>query len=94
MFTILNCVKRKITFFFIFTFIMFGFYWYAIACFCAVYKNTQMAFIKDSISSFGLGLLYPFILYLFPAVLRIIALRTCKNQISCIYWLSDVIPFF
>ena len=94
MFTILNCVKRKITFFFIFTFIMFGFYWYAIACFCAVYKNTQMAFIKDSISSFGLGLLYPFILYIFPAVLRIIALRTCKNQISCIYWLSDVIPFF
>ena len=36
---------------------MFAFYWYTITCFCAVYNNTQNAFIKDSLSSFGLGLL-------------------------------------
>ena len=93
-FSILKCIKRKLTTFLIFTFIMFAFYWYTIACFCAVYKNTQIAFIKDSLSSFGLGLLYPFILYLFPALLRLIALRTCKKKISFIYWLSDAIPFF
>ena len=93
-FSILKCIKRKLTTFLIFTFIMFAFYWYTIACFCAVYKNTQIAFIKDSFSSFGLGLLYPFILYLFPALLRLIALRTCKKKISFIYWLSDAIPFF
>ena len=28
---------------------MFGFYWYLIAAFCAVYRNTQGAFIKDSV---------------------------------------------
>ena len=61
MFSILKCVERKIIFFYIFTFLLFAFYWYAIACFCAVYQNTQMAFITDSISSFLLGLLYPFI---------------------------------
>ena len=73
---------------------MFAFYWYAIACFCAVYVNTQNAFIKDSLSSFGLGLLYPFILYLIPAVLRLIALRATNSRLSFIYTLSDIIPFF
>ena len=96
MLSILQCVKRKITLFYIITFIMFAFYWYSIACFCAVYRNTQIAFIKNSLSSFALGLLYPFILYFFPAFLRIISLRAGKVKLSCscIYKLSDLIPFF
>ena len=93
-FEIIKCVKIKLTFFFIFTFLMFAFYWYAIACFCAVYVNTQSAFIKDSFSSFALGLLYPFVLYLFPATLRLISLRASKCRLSFIYALSDIIPFF
>jgi hypothetical protein len=93
-FKILKCVKTKITFFFIFTFLMFLFYWYAVTCFCAVYENTQNAFIKDSFSSFGLGLLYPFILYLIPSSLRILSLKCCKGNLSFIYKLSDIIPFF
>ena len=93
-FKIIKCVKIRITFYFIFTCIMFAFYWYAIACFCAVYVNTQNAFIKDSLSSFALGLLYPFILYLIPAVLRLIALRATNSRLSFIYALSDIIPFF
>ena len=93
-FKILKCVKTKITFFFIFTFLMFLFYWYAVTCFCAVYENTQNAFIKDSFSSFGFGLLYPFILYLIPSSLRIISLKCCKGNLSFIYKLSDIIPFF
>ena len=93
-FNIIKCVKIKLSFFFIFTFIMFVFYWYTISCFCAVYVNAQLAFIKDSISSFILGLLYPFILYLFPVLLRIISLRTTKSNLSCLYKISDIIPFF
>ena len=94
LFQILKCVKRKITFYFIFTFLVFLFYWYAVTCFCAVYENTQSAFIKDSFSSFGLGLLYPFILYLFPSILRNISLKCCKGSLSCLYKFSDIIPFF
>ena len=93
-FGIIRCVRNKIIFFFIFTFLMFAFYWYSIACFCAVYVNTQTAFIKDSISSFALGLLYPFFLYIFPSIFRIISLRCSKGNLSCIYKLSDIIPFF
>ena len=93
-FNIIKCIKIKLVFYFIFTFLMFAFYWYAIACFCAVYHNTQMAFIKDSILSFILGLLYPFILYLFPATLRIISLKAGKSNLSCIYSTSNIIPIF
>ena len=93
-FNIIKCVKRKITIYFVFTFLLFAFYWYSIACFCAVYVNTQIAFIKDSVTSFAFGLLYPFILYLFPAILRVISLRLTKSDLSCLYTMSDIIPFF
>ena len=91
---IIKCMKIKIMVFYAFTFIMFIFYWYVITCFCAVYENTQMAFIKDSLSSFSFGLLYPFILYLFPGGLRKIALGATTMRLSCLYAISDIIPFF
>ena len=94
-FQILRCVKFKLAGFYIFTFIFFVFYWYLVASFCAVYQNTQIIFIKDSISSFLIGLLYPFILYLFPALLRYIALKDRnKKRLKVIYKISDVIPIF
>ena len=73
---------------------MFLFYWYIITCFCAVYENTQIAFIKDSFLSFALELLYPFAIYLIPSFLRIISLKYCKGKLSFVYKLSDVIPCF
>ena len=91
---IVKFIQIKLTIFLIFTGIILLFYWYIITCFCAVYINTQIAFIKDSLSSFGFGLLYPFILYLFPSTLRIISLKLAKGKLSFIYKLSDIIPFF
>ena len=91
---IIKCVKLKVYFFFAFTSIIFFFYWCTITCFCEVYRNTQTAFLKDSLISFGLGFLYPFILYLIPSILRIIALKQCKGQLSIIYKLSNIIPIF
>jgi hypothetical protein len=42
-----------------------------------------------------MGLIYPFVLYLFPSILRIISLRCCKNvNLGFVYKLSDVIPIF
>ena len=92
---ILKSIKIKLIVFFAVTFVLLVFYWYLISAFCAVYQNTQIIFIKDSISSFIAGLLYPFILYLIPAVLRIISLKDIhKKRLKCIYKLSDIIPFF
>ena len=91
---LLKCINMKLISFFIFTFILFWFYWYTVTAFCSVYKNTQITFIKDSLLSFLLGILYPFVLYLFPSFLRIIALRYPKINLKCLYKLSDIIPFF
>ena len=91
---ILKCIKIKLVVFFIFTFIFFVFYWYTVTTFCAVYENTQITFIKDSLLSFLLSILYPFIIYLIPSALRIITLKNVKINLKCIYKLSDIIPFF
>ena len=89
---IIKCTKIKLTIFYILTFTLFAFHWYTITCFCAVYRNTQSAFIKNSLSSFGMGQLYPFVLYLFPSAFRIMSLSYCKS--GCVYKFSDIIPFF
>ena len=56
-------------------------FFYYVVCFCVVYKNTQIHLIKDSIFSFGLSLLYPFLFYLFPGILRIPALIYQKKTL-------------
>jgi len=91
LFKIIKLIKIKITFLYLITILILSFYWYLISCFCAIYRNTQIAFIKDSLLSFLLDNLIPFIMYLFPTLFRIVAL---KNNIKCIYQLSSIIPFF
>ena len=91
---IFKCIKIKLVCYFVFTIIFFGFFLYTVAAFCAVYQNTQKAFIKDSLMSFLLSLIYPFILYSFPTLLRLIAIRCTKINLEWMYKLSEVIPFF
>ena len=93
--SIMNCIKYKIIAFYIFTFLVFLFYLYLISSFCSVYENTQIIFITDSLLSFLLGLIYPFILYLLPTGLRFWSLKAKeKKNLKFIYTLSDIIPFF
>jgi hypothetical protein len=92
---LINCIKYKIIIFYSFTFLLFLFFWYLISAFCAVYENTQSIFIADSISSFIMGLIYPFVLYLVPAGLRIISLKAKeKKNLKFLYIISDKIPIF
>ena len=56
--------------------------------FGAVYKNTQLHLLKDTLLSFGLSLLYPFLICLFPGFLRIPALSNPKNKRNCLYRLN------
>ena len=91
---ILKCIKIKLVGFFIFTFVLFTFYWYTVSSFCGIYENTQITFLKDSLLSFLLGILYPIAIYLIPSSLRICALRNGKRNFKCIYKLSDIVPFF
>ena len=90
-----KCIYIKFILFFLFTFIFIIFYWYLVSAFCSVYKNTQLAFIKDWICSFIFGILLPFVIYLFPSSLRLYSIKNNKCKYSSfIYKLSQIIPIF
>ena len=94
-FDILKCMGRKLTGFFVFTFLVFLFHWYFISAFCAVYQNTQKIFLRDSAISILVSLIDPFIIYGITCLLRAISLSLCcRKKLWCIYKLSDLIPFF
>ena len=86
-----KCIKIKLGIFFILSFILMIFFWYFIVCFCAVYKNTQMILIKDTLLSFALSMVYPFLVYLFPGMFRIPSLRAHKKDKKCLYKISSII---
>ena len=81
----------KFIIFFIISFLFLYFFWLYIACFCFVYRNTQIYLIKDTVFSFGLSLITPFIFYLVSAILRIYSLK--KRHRNIMYILSQWILF-
>ena len=90
-FKIFHIIDVKLSFFYLFTFISFIFYYYIIYLFCAVYKNTQIIFLKDSLISFSTGLTYSLVLYFISSSLRICSFKCGKNYI---FKFSELIPFF
>ena len=83
----------KFTAFFIIVFIFLIFFWYYIACFCAIYKNTQIYLIKDTLINFGLSCFYPIFLNLFPGIFRFISLRSKKHNKEGMYRFSKFIQY-
>ena len=91
---IFKCINIKIIIFFVFNLIMFSFYWYSVASFCAVYRNSQVVLIKDTLISFTLGIAYSLIIYLIVSALRSLAINKKKMRLKFVYKLSEIIPFF
>ena len=87
--TIKNCLTIKFILFFLFSLLLLVFFWYFISCFCAVFTNTQMILIKDTLVSFVLSMTYPFGLNLLPGMFRIPALKT--NDRKCLYQISKLV---
>ena len=80
----------KFILYFIVGFVFELFLGYYISMFCAVYRNTQIHLIKDTLISFGMSLIYPFFIYLIPGFLRIISLSNPKNKRKYLYQLSSL----
>ena len=80
---VLKHLDYKFIAFFVVSFLLLLFFWYYIACFCAIYQNTQLHLIKDTVISFGLSMLYPLGIYFLPGIFRLPALRdkNAKRQI-------------
>ena len=90
----LNSIKYKFMFFFIINFLLLFIFWYYLGCFCAVYKNTQIHLLKDTLISFSTSLLYPFVLYFLPGIFRINSLKNKEQKGECMYKFSKVIQLF
>jgi hypothetical protein len=68
-----------------------AFFWYFISSFCAVYNNTQIILLKNTLFSFSLSMLYPFGYVLLPGLFRIPALRAKNKDKKLMYQLSKYI---
>ena len=75
----------KFILFFIISILLLNLFWFYIGCFCAVYINTQMYLLKDTLLSFLLSLIIPFIKFLFACIIRI---NILKESGKCCYNLS------
>ena len=77
---LLNRLKFKFILFFIISTIFLLMFWYYISMFCAIYMNTQIHLIKDTLISFLMSLIYSFGIYLLPAIFRFAALSNRNKK--------------
>ena len=84
----------KSIFYFIISSIFLLFFWYYISMFGAVYPNTQLYLLKDTLLSFGGTLIKPFFINLLPGFFRIPALANRRKNGKFLYYLSRIIQIF
>ena len=86
-----NKLIIKLILFFIVSSIFIIFFWYYISMFCAIYKNTQIYLIKDTLISFSIPSPHPFVIYLLPGIFRIPSLSNKKNKRQYLYAFSKIL---
>jgi len=86
-----SCIKIKIAFYFILSTFFILFFWYYISMFCAIYVNTQIHLIKDTIISFNMSFISPFFIYLIPGFFRIPALSKRRKKRTWLYNISKIL---
>ena len=88
-----KCLRIKLYSFFWVGLVLLFFFWYYISAFAAVYVNTQIHLIKDTLISFTISMLYPFLINLIPGIFRIIALKSIKKDKECLYKTGQIISY-
>ena len=86
----LKYIKIKYAIFFILNFILLGLFWYYLTCFNAIYENTQIDLIENTCISFGFSLVYPFIINIFPSIIRMCAIYSSNKNHDYLYKLSKI----
>ena len=84
-------IKIKFAFYFVVSTIFLLFFWYYVSMFCAIYVNTQIHVIKDTLISYLFSLITPFFYYLIPGLFRIPALSARKKNRVCLYNISKIL---
>ena len=79
------CLRVKFILYFITSSIFMIFFWYYLSMFCAIYRNTQSHLFTDTLLSFALSLMYPFVIYLLPGIFRMNSLSNKEGKKKYIY---------
>ena len=86
-----KCLIIKYSLFFALSLLFILISWYYIASFCAVYVNSQLILLINTLISFGLSLIYPLILNLIPGLFRIEAIESGKKEKEFKYNVSKIL---
>ena len=78
--TTLRNILIKFTIFFVLNLLILISFWYYLTCWNAVYENTQIYLIKNTLISFAISLIYPFIINIIPVILRQQSLKQKKKK--------------
>ena len=79
----------KYVIFFIIGLIFLVFFWMLLSSFGAVYPNTQIFILKNTLISFTMSLIYPFFFSIFPCSFRMCSLSSNNNE--CLYKVSKAL---
>ena len=89
--SLVKTIKIKFCIYFIISSVFLLFFWYYLSMFCAIYTNTQIHLIKDTLLSFILSFIEPFGIYLLPGLFRIPSLANKKNNRKIMYKVSVIL---
>ena len=79
----LKCIIIKFVIFFALNLILLVAFWYYLTCFNALYTNTQVDLIINTVISFVMSCIYPFFINIIPTIFRIDILKNkSKNKMS------------
>jgi len=83
-----QCLFIKYILFYILGLVFLIFFWYYLSSFCAVFANSQINLIENTIISLVISLLYPFFINFLPCSFRIISLN---RENKYIYIISKIL---
>ena len=72
---LIGILRIKFSFFYFLSFLFMLVCWYYMTCFCAVYRNTQYYLLKDTLISFAVSMLSPFVAKFVPGFLRVYSIK-------------------
>ena len=81
----------KNVFFFIIGLIYLFVFWLFLSSFGAVYQNTQVILIENTLISFGISLVYPFFINVIPSLFRVCAVSDGNKNSECLYKISKLL---
>ena len=86
----LKYIKIKFAIFFVLNFILLVLFWYYLTCFNAIYQNTQVYLIENTFISFGFSLFYPFVINIFPVIIRMNSIHAENKKREYLYKISQI----